>query len=108
MTLKSVEFYTKADELNEAGRFESGAEMEIEQLIAQSIRWIDLDRKITPLKSLQGTIWQFGYRQGSFKGHIYEDAARQAGFITYRLVRVQANDSTAEHRQISDFDAIKL
>ena len=43
----------------------------------QLIRWIDEDRKITPLKALQGMIWEAGYRQGDFQGHVYEDAVRQ-------------------------------
>lgn len=53
----------------------SGTELDNEQLIAQFIAWIDSDQKITPLKTLQGLIWQDGYRQGAFKGHIYPDAA---------------------------------
>lgn len=60
--------------LNDA-RAEAGAELTIEQLIAQFIQWIDDDKKVTPLKSLQGLIWEAGYRQGDFKGHIYPDAA---------------------------------
>ena len=62
--------------LDEA-RVLAGAELDDEQLIDQFIDWIDRDQKITPLKSLQGLIWEAGYRQGDFKGHIYEDAARQ-------------------------------
>ncbi len=41
------------------------------------VQWIDEDRKITPLKALQGLIWEAGYRNGDFHGHIYEDAKRQ-------------------------------
>lgn len=37
------------------------------------IQWIDQDKKVTPLKSLQGMIWEYGYKQGDFTGHIYED-----------------------------------
>ncbi|MBU2571561.1 MAG: acireductone synthase [Gammaproteobacteria bacterium] len=47
-----------------------------ESLIEQMIQWIDQDQKVTPLKSLQGLIWEHGYRQGDFKGHIYADAAQ--------------------------------
>lgn len=43
-------------------------------VIDQFIRWIDEDRKITPLKALQGLIWESGYRQKDFHGHIYADA----------------------------------
>jgi enolase-phosphatase E1 len=45
--------------------------------VAQLIRWIDEDQKITPLKTLQGMIWEAGYRNGAFQGHVYEDAARR-------------------------------
>jgi enolase-phosphatase E1 len=39
------------------------------------LRWIEEDRKATPLKTLQGMIWEAGYREGAFTGHIYPDAA---------------------------------
>ncbi len=42
--------------------------------IATMQRWIDEDRKITPLKTLQGMIWDGGFREGAFKGHVYPDA----------------------------------
>jgi enolase-phosphatase E1 len=45
--------------------------------IAQLVQWIDEDRKITPLKALQGMIWEAGYRNGDFQGHVYDDAVRQ-------------------------------
>ena len=46
------------------------------EVIAQMLLWIDEDRKITALKALQGLIWEDGYRQGHFQGHVYEDAVR--------------------------------
>jgi enolase-phosphatase E1 len=52
-----------------------GEKLTTEQLITQFIDWIDQDKKVTPLKSLQGLIWQTGYQQGDFNGHIYRDAA---------------------------------
>lgn len=39
------------------------------------LEWHDADRKIAPLKSLQGLIWGEGYAQGALQGHIYADAA---------------------------------
>ena len=39
------------------------------------LRWIDQDRKATPLKTLQGLIWAQGYADGSLTGHVYPDAA---------------------------------
>lgn len=47
-----------------------------EKVIAQLVQWIDEDKKVTPLKALQGMIWEAGYRQVDFKGHVYEDAVR--------------------------------
>ncbi|MEW6038688.1 MAG: acireductone synthase [Pseudomonadota bacterium] len=51
--------------------------MDEEGVIAQLVRWIDEDRKITPLKAIQGLIWEEGYRNGDFFGHVYEDAVRR-------------------------------
>jgi enolase-phosphatase E1 len=53
---------------------EAGIEQNIEVAISQLIEWIDLDQKITPLKAIQGLIWQAGYQLGDFKGHLYQDA----------------------------------
>ena len=59
----------------EETRQEAGAELDTEQSITQLIQWLDEDKKITPLKSLQGLIWEAGYQKGDFKGHVYPDAA---------------------------------
>lgn len=53
----------------------AGKQLNTEQVITQLINWIDQDKKVTPLKSLQGLIWEAGYRQGDFTGHVYTDAA---------------------------------
>ena len=36
-------------------------------------QWISEDRKLTPLKALQGMIWKVGYAQGELQGHVYAD-----------------------------------
>jgi enolase-phosphatase E1 len=61
--------------LLEEACIEAGAKLDTRQLIAQLIQWLDEDKKVTPLKSLQGLIWEAGYQKGDFKGHIYQDAA---------------------------------
>lgn len=43
-------------------------------LIDCLLTWIAEDRKLTPLKSLQGLIWQFGYENGDYRAHLYPDA----------------------------------
>jgi enolase-phosphatase E1 len=37
------------------------------------LRWMDEDRKETPLKALQGMIWAEGYASGALQGHVYPD-----------------------------------
>lgn len=49
-------------------------DLPLEGVIAVLIRWIDLDKKITPLKAVQGLIWDEGFRSGAFQGHMYVDA----------------------------------
>jgi enolase-phosphatase E1 len=39
------------------------------------LHWMDEDAKVTPLKALQGRIWDAGYADGSIKGDIYPDVA---------------------------------
>ncbi len=53
---------------------EAGITFDVEKAIVQLIQWLDEDKKITPLKALQGLIWQAGYEQGDLHGHIYPDA----------------------------------
>ena len=57
-------------------RLEAGADLSIDEIIAQLIEWIDKDKKITPLKALQGMIWEEGFKQKDFTGHVYDDAVQ--------------------------------
>ena len=55
---------------------ESGCDrQDLGALIEQLQAWIREDRKITPLKALQGMLWAQGYAQGDYQGHVYADAA---------------------------------
>lgn len=54
---------------------EVGKEINQQEIIRQLLQWIDEDRKITPLKALQGMIWEAGYKSGDYTGHVYADAA---------------------------------
>ena len=54
---------------------ESGASLErVGQIL---VGWIDQDKKVTPLKTLQGIIWRSGYEDGSLKGHLYPEVAER-------------------------------
>jgi len=47
-----------------------------ERAVAQLLQWIEQDKKITPLKALQGMIWEAGYKNADFTGHVYDDAVK--------------------------------
>lgn len=46
-----------------------------DQIIQQLLTWSLADKKITPLKTLQGILWEEGYKSGEIKGHVYSDVA---------------------------------
>lgn len=48
-----------------------------EGLIAQLLQWIAEDKKITPLKTLQGIVWEAGYKNNAYKAHVYSDAVER-------------------------------
>jgi len=37
--------------------------------------WMASDAKVTPLKALQGLIWEQGYAEGMLRGHLWPDVA---------------------------------
>lgn len=56
---------------------ECGRSVTDSEAIVELVRWIDEDRKLTPLKALQGLIWESGYRNGDFYGHVYPEVPRK-------------------------------
>ncbi|MFM7596445.1 MAG: acireductone synthase [Flavobacteriales bacterium] len=42
-------------------------------LFEQLRTWSLEDRKITPLKTFQGMVWEQGFKSGAIKGHVYTD-----------------------------------
>lgn len=58
-----------------AVRLDSGEPLaDVERVIQILLEWIAADRKATPLKALQGMVWEKGYQAGDLKGHVYPDA----------------------------------
>ncbi|MFZ5747458.1 MAG: acireductone synthase [Pseudomonadota bacterium] len=49
------------------------AEVPGDDRLATLLGWMDADAKVTPLKTLQGMIWQAGYADGTIQGHVYPD-----------------------------------
>jgi len=45
----------------------------IQSVVAFVNQLMDEDRKVGPLKQLQGHIWLAGYQQGTIKGEVYDD-----------------------------------
>ncbi|MFM1966944.1 MAG: hypothetical protein RL134_2669 [Actinomycetota bacterium] len=45
-----------------------------EQVVDALTAWTDADRKVTPLKTLQGLIWEEGFANGDLTSHFFPDA----------------------------------
>lgn len=47
-----------------------------DELIEKLLEWSEADKKITPLKTLQGVLWREAYQQGLIKGQVYADVPK--------------------------------
>lgn len=72
---------------------------DLDGLLAVLEQWIDEDRKETSLKVLQGMLWQQGYQQGAFEGHVYPDAAEYLRFWHDRGLRLYVYSSGSVQAQ---------
>ncbi|CAI8879286.1 Enolase-phosphatase E1 [Pseudomonas sp. IT-P12] len=63
-----------AEQLDAVRRDSDEPGAEVERVIEILLGWIAEDRKATPLKALQGMVWEQGYQAGQLKGHVYPDA----------------------------------
>lgn len=96
--------------LDDARREAGEADADTERLIEILRQWIAEDRKATPLKSLQGLIWEHGYRSGDFTGHVYADTApamkrwsdRGTRVYIYSSGSVKAQKLLFEHSDAGD------
>jgi len=61
-------------QLDAAAREANVDSNDIEAIVALLLQWIREDKKATPLKTLQGMVWEAGYRNGDYRAHMYEDA----------------------------------
>lgn len=59
-------------QLDEVNRLEART-LSVDEAATVLERWIDEDKKLTPLKALQGMVWKQGYEAGELKGHVYAD-----------------------------------
>lgn len=85
----------------QAAREASGKALpDIGAAVTQFAEWIDEDRKITPLKTLQGLIWREGYESGELKAHLYDDAvqAMKAYAAAHKRVFIYSSGSVAAQK----------
>ncbi|OOG22838.1 acireductone synthase [Thioalkalivibrio denitrificans] len=90
---------TEVKRLLADARTYAGADLNDEALIERMLAWIDHDQKITPLKALQGLIWDEGYRRGDFQGHVYDDAVIQLRKWHDQGIRLAVYSSGSVHAQ---------
>lgn len=84
------------------------------QSVDRLAAWAREDRKIAPLKTLQGMIWAEGYASGELVGHVYEDAAvalsawHEQGFrlYVYSSGSVQAQKLIFRHTRFGDLSQL--
>jgi len=72
---------------------EAGDPLELDVACELLLQWIDEDRKVTALKTLQGMVWESGYRNGDFTGHVYEDAERNLRLWKEKGIRLYVYSS---------------
>ena len=78
-----------AEQLDAVRQDSHEPQADVERVIEILLGWIAEDRKATPLKALQGMVWEQGYKAGQLQGHVYPDAVEalkawhQAGFKLY-------------------------
>ncbi|ERJ20336.1 enolase-phosphatase [Salinisphaera shabanensis T35B1] len=73
---------------------------DLDRVITILEKWMDEDRKATPLKTLQGLVWEKGYIDGDFTGHVYDDAVAtlQAWADDRRALYVYSSGSVAAQK----------
>ncbi|MEY2700583.1 MAG: hypothetical protein RIQ52_1338 [Pseudomonadota bacterium] len=99
-----------SDILDEVAQLTACPRDDLESLTQTLVQWIDEDRKITPLKLLQGLIWEEGYQKGEYQGHLYPDAIEclqrwhQQGYqlYVYSSGSVQAQQLLFAHTNAGD------
>ena len=62
--------------ISEIERIE-GRKLTLEEVIQILKKWIDEDKKLTPLKELQGFIWEKGFKSGELKAPLFKDAYKK-------------------------------
>lgn len=86
-------------EVKEIVQTEKSVILDDQGAIAQLYQWSVEDRKIAPLKALQGLLWEEGYRQGDFQGHIYADVPQNLAQWSHQGLQLGVYSSGSEYAQ---------
>lgn len=64
-------------QIAEIAKLTGGARPDAAAAVHVLLQWSDEDRKVTPLKTLQGLIWRAGYESGELRAPVFPDAVQQ-------------------------------
>lgn len=70
---KEPEIAAILKQVQDLAQAETGEILDQTGAIAKLHQWSVEDRKVPPLKAMQGFLWEEGYKKGDFRGHIYPD-----------------------------------
>ena len=62
--------------LDDAAREAGASAGDLPAILRALHAWSDEDRKVTPLKAIQGRIWEEGFTSSGIRGHLYDDAVQ--------------------------------
>jgi 2,3-diketo-5-methylthio-1-phosphopentane phosphatase/methylthioribulose-1-phosphate dehydratase len=74
-----------------------------ENVLAALQRWMAEDRKVTPLKTLQGLLWDAAFREGTFAAHMYADVAPALSALRQEGLGLYVYSSGSVHAQKAFF-----
>ncbi|MBK1692204.1 acireductone synthase [Ectothiorhodospira mobilis] len=88
----------------------AGGALDETALVERMRAWIEAEQQITPLKALQGLIWEAGYRRGEFQTPVEEDMLQclrswhDRGVMVYLFSTgsVHAQDLCLAHSEAGD------
>lgn len=102
--------HPEAPELAEVRALAAAPQASLEEVVQILLQWMDEDRKATPLKAIQGQIWQEGYGTGALLAHVYPDvpvalaawAERGLALAVYSSGSVLAQQLLFAHSEAGD------
>lgn len=85
--------------LLESIREDIGTASDLDEIIVTLQHWIDTDQKKTALKTLQGYIWEAGYKQQDYVAHMYPEVLSHLNTwkLNYPLYVYSSGSVKAQH-----------